>query len=176
MSKFKSILEDIENVSKRQVIKQNKMSMTAIGLLFAAVVCALGGFSIEDPNSSLSTFLFTTSIFLLLGGIVKFFIGRECYLFQPTKSRLQKVTVYFDNKESQPLQYCIEEKRFDDLKGMKRQLNTGIKLEAMIASDKKFAAVQISEYIPYAYQAVSPVICYYGKEAECFSSSLPGKQ
>lgn len=99
-------------------------------------------------------------------------MGRECYLFKPTGSHLQKTTVYFDNKESQPLQYCIEERRFEDLKHMKRQVNTGIKLEAMVASDRKFAAVQISEYVPYTYEAVSPVVCYYDSDAESFLKNL----
>ena len=99
-------------------------------------------------------------------------MGRECYLFRPTGSHLQKITVYFDAKESQPLQYCIEEKRFEDLRQLKRQINTGVKLDVMLTGDKKFAAVQLSEYVPYAYEAISPVICYYGEEAKNFSHYL----
>ena len=172
MSKYKTIVEDIENVTERKVIKQNEFSVIALGTFVIGGVCAWAGFSIEDPNSSVSTFLFTASVCLIIGSIVKFCMGREYYLFKPTGSRLQKTTVYFDNKESQPLQYCIEERRFEDLKHMKRQVNTGIKLEAMVASDRKFAAVQISEYVPYTYEAVSPVVCYYDSDAESFLNNL----
>ena len=172
MSKYKTITEDIETVTNKEVVKQNRVSLVALGLVVAAVLCVAGGWAIEDPNSSLSTFLFTEAVFLFLGGIVKFFMGRECYLFRPTGSHLQKITVYFDAKESQPLQYCIEEKRFEDLKQLKRQINTGVKLDVMLTGDKKFAAVQLSEYVPYAYEAISPVICYYGEEAKNFSHYL----
>lgn len=172
MSKYKSIVEDIENASECKVVKQNRVPVTAMALLVAAVLSTWGGMSVEDPNSSLSTFLFTAAVFLFFGGIVKFCMGRECYLFQPTGSRLKKTTVYFDNKESLALQNCLEEKKFDRLQQLKRQLNTGVKLEAMIADDRKFAALQVSEYIPYSYEAVSPVICYYGNEAENLAGFL----
>ena len=75
--------------------------------------------------------------------------------------------MYFDVHESDNLQDCMEMKRFEDLKKMKREKDTGVKVEAMIADDQKFAAVQISEYIPYSYEAVTPVMCYYGEEAPC---------
>lgn len=172
MSKYKTITEDIETVTNKEVVKQNKVSLIAFGLVTIAILFTVGGWSIDDPNSFLSTFLYTAAVFLFLGGIIKFFMGRESYLFRPTGSHLQKMTVYFDSKESQPLQYCIEEKRFEDLKQLKRQINTGVKLDVMIAGDKKFAAVQLSEYVPYAYEAISPVICYYGEEAKNFSRYL----
>ena len=83
--------------------------------------------------------------------------------------------MYFDVHESDNLQDCMEMKRFEDLKKMKREKDTGVKVEAMIADDQKFAAVQISEYIPYSYEAVTPVMCYYGEEARLLASYLqPG--
>lgn len=172
MYNYKSIVEDIENVSERKVVKQKKMPVAAIGLLVGAGICVLGGMAIEDPNSSLSTFLFTTAVFLFLVSVVKFWIGKECYLFKPTGSCLQKTTVYFDNKESLALQNSLADKRFEELKQLKRQFDTGVKLEIMFAADRKFVALQVSEYVPYTYQAVSPVICYYGNEAENFMSFL----
>lgn len=168
MGKFKTIHEDIETVTNKEVIKQNSLSMMGIGLMGGAVVLFIAGFMIENPNSSVSTFLFSAAVALLVGGLIKFFISRSCYLFRPTNSRLKAVTLYFDNKECDSLQACMEMKRFEDLKRLKRQVNTGIKVEAMVAGDSKFAAVQISEYIPYTYEAVTPVMCYYGEEAKTF--------
>ena len=86
--------------------------------------------------------------------------------------KLKTMTMYFDVHESDNLQDCMEMKRFEDLKKMKREKDTGVKVEAMIADDQKFAAVQISEYIPYSYEAVTPVMCYYGEEARLLASYL----
>lgn len=172
MAKYKNLDEDIEIITNREVVKKNKVSMGAIGFILLAVLCILGGMSIEDPNSSLSTFLFTAAVFMAIGGLVKFFMGRNCYFFRPTGSKINKMILYFDPRESQTLQYCMEEKKFEDLKNLKRQVNTGTKVEVMAAGDQKFAAVQVYEYIPYNYEAVTPVFCYYGDEARNFFGFL----
>lgn len=166
MEKYKTIQEDIENVTNKEVVKHTRISVVAVGLIVAAVVFAVVGKSFEDPNSSMPTFLFTTSAFLLLAGIIKLFVGRICYTFKPTKSRLKPVTLFFDVHETNALQNCVEMKRFDELTRLKREKDSGVKFEAMIAGDGKFAAIQISEYIPYTYEAITPVLCFYGQEAQ----------
>lgn len=170
MGKYKNIREDIENVSNKEVVKQTQVSMVAVGLLIAAVLCAVVGASYQDPNSSMPTSMFTLSGILFLGGIVKLFVSRSCYMFKPTKSRLKSVTMYFDVHESDALQACVEMKRFADLSHLKREKDSGIKLDALIANDGKFAAVQVSEYVPYTYETVTPVICYYGEEAQVLAA------
>lgn len=172
MEKYKTILEDIENVSNREVVKQKRISGVGVGLLIAAVVCAVAGKSFEDPNTSLPTLFFTVAALLLLAGIVKMFVGKTCYTFQPTKSKLQPLTLYFDIHESVALQNCVEMKRFDELSRLKREKDSGIKLEAMLTEDGKFAALQVLEYVPYTYEAITPVKCYYGEEASHLSSYL----
>ena len=170
MEKYKTISEDIENVSNRDVVKHSRISGIGVGMIVAAVVCAIAGKSFEDPNSSLPAFFFTVSALLLLAGIVKVFVGRTCYTFKPTKSRLQPFTLYFDVHESVALQNCVEMKRFDELNRLKREKDTGIKLEAMVTGDGTFAALQISEYVPYTYEAITPVRCYYGDDARTLFS------
>jgi len=165
MEKYKTILEDIENIANQEVVKQIQISKAGVVLIALAVGCALAGKGFEDPNSSLPTFFFTASAFLFLAGIVKLFVSRTCYAFKPTKSKLQPVTLFFDIHEEAALQNCVETKRLEELAHLKREKNTGIKLEALVSGDGKFAALQILEYVPYTYEAVTPVMCYYGDEA-----------
>lgn len=165
MEKYDVLPEDIERVSEQQVIRKNKVSMVAIGLILLAILLAVGGFSATDPNSSVATFLYTAALFVFFAGIVKFCMGRNCYFFKPTGSQIRQVTLYFDNKERHLLQDYIENKNFDALTQLKRQINTGVKVEAMVAADNRFVAVQLSEYVPYTYEAVTPVMCYYEEDA-----------
>lgn len=172
MENFKIIQEDIINVSNNEVVKKNAISGVAVGLLLAGIGCAVAGKSFEDPNSAVPSFLFTLAVCLFLGAIIKFFVSRNCYLYLPAKSRLYTSTFYFDIHDSNDLQVCMEMKRFDELSRLKREKDTGVKLEAMIAKSGDFAAVQISEYIPYTYQAITPVMCYYGKDAKALVASV----
>ena len=106
MEKYKTIQEDIENVTNKEVVKQTRLSGVAGMLILAALGCAAGGMAFEDPNSSIPTFLFTIAAFLFLGGIVKLFVDRSYYQFRPTKSKLKPMTFYFDVHEGDTLQNC----------------------------------------------------------------------
>lgn len=176
MERYTIMPEDIEHVTNRKVVKQNKVSMVAIGFILLAIFFTLGAFSITDPNSSLSTFLLTAAVFLLFGGIIKFCMGRSCYFFKPTGSPVKQMTVYFDNKECQHLKDCMASGKFEVLKHLKRQINSGVKVDAMVAADNHFVAVQLSEYVPYTYEAISPVMCYYGDDARTLSDFFKGSR
>lgn len=172
MEKFKTIQEDIENVTNKEVVKKSKISLVAIGLIVVAIVFGVIGMGSADPNASWPSFLFTIAAMLLLGGIIKLFVSRSCWIFKPTNSKLKEMTLYFDVHESDALQTCIEMKRFEDLKQMKRKKDSGVRIEAMISGDQRFAAVQVAEYVPYSYEAVTPVVCYYGEDAKSFVNNL----
>lgn len=172
MEKFKTIQEDIENVTNQEVVKKGKISLVAIALIIIAVILVVVGMGSGDPNASWPSFLFTVAAMLFLGGIVKLFVSRSCWIFRPTNSKLKEMTLYFDVHESDALQTCIEMKRFEDFKQMKRKKDSGVRVEAMVSDDQRFAAVQVAEYVPYSYEAVTPVVCYYGDDAKSFVSSF----
>ena len=172
MEKFKTIQEDIENVTNQEVVKKGKISLVAIALIIIAVILVVVGMGSEDPNASWPSFLFNVAAMLFLGGIVKLFVSRSCWIFKPTNSKLKEMTLYFDVHESDALQTCIEMKRFEDFKQMKRKKDSGVRVEAMVSDDQRFAAVQVAEYVPYSYEAVTPVVCYYGDDAKSFVNSF----
>lgn len=172
MEKFKTIQEDIENVTNQEVVKKGKISLVAIALIIIAVILVVVGMGSEDPNASWPSFLFTVAAMLFLGGIVKLFVSRSCWIFKPTNSKLKEMTLYFDVHESDALQTCIEMKRFEDFKQMKRKKDSGVRVEAMVSDDQRFAAVQVAEYVPYSYEAVTPVVCFYGDDAKSFVNSF----
>ncbi|MEG0795843.1 MAG: hypothetical protein RR397_04945 [Odoribacter sp.] len=174
MGKYKNIQEDIENITNKEVVKQFHLSGMGMILFVAGILMALGAMLFDDPNSSMSTFLYTTSGCLLIAGLIKLLVSRSCYFFRPTKSRIKELTLYFDVHESINLQTCMEMKRFDELSKLKRVKDAGVKIEAMLAGDQKFAAIQISEYIPYSYEAVTPVLCYYGEDARNLVNYING--
>lgn len=165
MEKYIAITEDIENVTNREVIRQNRISVMALSWLVLSVVLFWGAYAIADPNSSVATFLYTTSVFVFLGSVVKLCLGRKCYLFKPTGSRVKARTIYFDNKERSALENCMETADFTVLEKLKRQINTGVKMEIWVAQDGQFAALQLAEYVPYTYEPSTPVKCYYNENA-----------
>lgn len=172
MEKYKTIHEDIENVTNNQVIKKGSISFIGLSLMAVAIILAVIGMQSKDPNASWPSFLFTASAFVFLGGVIKFFVSRSCYMFRPTNSKVAELTLFYDVHEGEALKDCIEMKRFESLKSLKKAKDSGVRIQAMVANDQKFAAVQVSEYVPYTYEAVTPVVCYYGDEAKSFVNFL----
>lgn len=165
MGKYKTLVQEIENATERKVAKRNRISLPAAGMVILGVVALAGGMGFDDPNSAVPTFLYTAGALLLLAGVVKLFVSRSAFVYLPTKSRLKGATFYFSPQESDALQACMEMKRFDDLKQLKREKDTGVKLETLYSADGSFAAVQMLEYVPYTYEAITPALCYYGEDA-----------
>ena len=81
MERYAVITEDIENVTNREVVRQNRISMASIGFILLSVFLALWAFSITDPNSSFSTFLLTTAVFYAVGGNRKVLYGKKVLFF-----------------------------------------------------------------------------------------------
>lgn len=174
MGKYKIIHEDIENINSKEIAKQANVSVVAIIVILVALAFGAWGMTFDDPNSSMPTFLFTVSAVLFLGGVIKLLVSRKRYVYLPTKSALRLVTLYFDVHASDALQDCLQMKRFDDLSHIKREKDNGVKVEAMLSGDGCFAAVQVLEYVPYSFEAVTPVMCFYKEDAAKLSAVLLG--
>lgn len=172
MGKYRTLVQDIENATECKVAKRNRISLPGAVMAVLGVFALAGGMGFDDPNSVVPTFLFTAGALLLLAGVVKLCVSRSAFVYLPTKSRLKGATFYFGTQEGDALQSCLEMKRFDDLKRLKREKDTGVKLEALFAADGTFAAVQVLEYVPYTYEAVTPALCYYGEDARVLTYCL----
>ncbi len=172
MGKYKIIHEDIENINSKEIAKQVNISVVAIIIILIALALGACGMAFEDPNSSMPTFLFTTAAILFLCGVIKLLVSRKRYVYLPTKSTLKLVTLYFDVHASDELQNCLQMKRFDELSRIKREKDNGVKVEAMLSGDGQFVAAQVLEYVPYSFEAVTPVMCFYGEDAGKLSAAL----
>ena len=104
--------------------------------------------------------------------MIKLLVSRKRYVYLPTKSTLKLVTLYFDVHASDELQNCLQMKRFDELSRIKREKDNGVKVEAMLSGDGQFVAAQVLEYVPYSFEAVTPMICFYREDAGKLSAAL----
>lgn len=172
MGKYKTIYEEIENKLNKDIRKQTRLSISALVVIIVGIV--IGGIALlfDDLNSSIPSFLFTLSILLILGGVVKLLVSRTCYVYLPTQSRMKSATYYFDVRESDIIQDCLQMKRFDELARLERRHDNGVKVDILCAENGNFTAVQVSEYIPYTFEAITPVMYYSGEEARRLAVAL----
>lgn len=55
---------------------------------------------------------------------------------------------------------------------MKSEQDGNLRLDIILSQDKKFAAVQIFQFVPYAYNQITPVHYYTNGEATSLSLFL----
>lgn len=174
MEKYKTIHEEIECAAHQDVARQMNISWVAVAVIVAGVLCGVWGMTFEDPNSSMPTFLFTAAVLFGLGGMIKLLVSRNGYVYMPTKSRLNPVTVYYDVHASDELQNALQMNRPEVLGQLKRVKDNGVKVHALVSADDRFAAVQVLEYVPYTFEAVTPVMYFKGDAARRFSAVIKG--
>lgn len=172
MEKYRIIHEDIENLHSDEIAKRTNISVVAVVFVLVALAFGGWGMTFDDLNSSLPTFLFTAAAILFFSGMIKLLVSRRRYVYLPTKSALKLKTLYFDVHTRDELQDCLKMKRFDELSHIKREKDNGVKVEAMLSGDRQFAAVQVLEYIPYSFEAVTPVMYFYKEDACKLSAAL----
>ena len=172
MEKFKVMHEDIKNIESAEITKKSNISIVAIIVIIAGIVSGMGAMYFEDPNSAMPSLLITLSAIFIIGGIIKLVISHTVYIYKPTKSLLKLKTIYFPNNSCDELQNCLSSNRFDEISSIKQEKNHGLKLEVLVSKDKQFIAVQILQYIPYNFEPISPITCYFNDNAQKLVTAL----
>lgn len=66
----------------------------------------------------------------------------------------------------------LEERAFDGQKEIRVKNDGGLRIDYMTSQDGRFVAVQLFQYVPYAYEPVSDIFYYTGDDAGAFVNCL----
>ena len=98
-------------------------------------------------------------------GIFRLFWKSKEVIYLPTKSVAKEHSVFFDLKHVDTLMNFVNSGSFStDLK-IKSEASGNIRMDVMLSADKKFAAVQLFQFVPYTYQPITPVQYFTNEEA-----------
>ena len=134
--------------------------MLLIGILAFASI-----FELDDKSSTASMALMVLGTGLFLMGIFRLFWKSKEVIYLPTKSVAKEHSVFFDLKHVDTLMNFVNSGSFStDLK-IKSEASGNIRMDVMLSADKKFAAVQLFQFVPYTYQPITPVQYFTNEEA-----------
>lgn len=134
--------------------------MLLIGILAFASI-----FELDDKSSTASMALMVLGTGLFLMGIFRLFWKSKEVIYLPTKSVAKEHSVFFDLKHVDTLMDFVNSGSFStDLK-IKSEASGNIRMDVMLSADKKFAAVQLFQFVPYTYQPITPVQYFTNEEA-----------
>ncbi len=129
-------------------------------------------FELEDKSSTVSMALMVLGTGLFLMGIFRLFWKSKEVIYLPTKSVAKEHSIFFDLKHMDALRNLVNSGSFSAGSNIKSEASGNIRMDVILSADKKFAAVQLFQFIPYTYQPITSVQYFTDEQASAVIAFL----
>lgn len=150
------------DIAKR--ISIAKLSVSCVMLLIGILLFATT-FQLEDNSSTVSMALMVFGTALFLYGIFSLFWKSKEVIYVPTGSIVNERSIFFDLKHLDYLADQVNSATFHADSKVKSEVSGNLRMDVILSSDNKFAAVQLFQFVPYTYQPVTSVHYFIGEQA-----------
>ena len=141
-------------------------------MLVVGVIAFASTFGLEDKSSTVSMALMVLGTGLFLMGIFRLFWKSKEVVYLPTGSVAKEHSVCFDLKHMDSLVNIVNSGSFSADSEIKSESNGNIRMDIILSEDKKFAAVQLFQFVPYNYQPITSVQYYTNESASAVVAFL----
>ena len=148
------------------------------GVLISSVMLLIGilafasTFELDDKSSTTSMALMVLGTGLFLMGIFRLFWKSKEVVYLPTKSVAKEHSVFFDLKHMDAFKNLVNWGSFFADSKIKSEARGNIRMDVILSADKKFAAVQLFQFVPYTYQPITSVQYFTNEEASAIVAFL----
>lgn len=147
------------------------------GICLVAGGIALLVLSVEMPlRDTPQMVLFTLGCLTAIAGAIALFVaafsdsGR--YRFKPTGVLLRRYERYINNADRMLCHEILRKGSFEQLKSLRTENSTGIRLRIYLSDDHTSALVQLEECSPYQFAATTPVVSVDGDDARYIAALI----
>lgn len=141
-------------------------------ILLVGVLAFVSTFEMEDRSSTLSMGLMVLGTGMFLIGIFRLFWKSKEVVYLPTKSVAKEQSVFFDLKYMDQLKEMVQKGEFPADTKLKGENSGNIRMDVILSEDKKFAAVQLFQFVPYTYNPITSVLYFTNGEASALAAFL----
>ena len=134
-------------------------------MLLAGVIAFVSTFEMEDRSSTISMGLMVLGTALFLIGVFRLFWKSKEIVYLPTGSVAKEQSIFFDLKHLDELTDMVKSGDFSMQSTAKGGTSGNLRLDVMLSEDRKFAAVQLFQFVPYTYNPVTSVRYFTNGEA-----------
>lgn len=148
------------------------------GLIFSGIMLLIGvlafisTFEMEDRSSTLSMGLMVLGTGLFLIGIFRLFWKSKEVVYLPTGSIAKEQSVFFDLKYMDQLKEIVKLGTFSADTNLKGGTSGNLRMDIILSEDKKFAAVQLFQFVPYTYNPITSVQYFTNGEVSAVADFL----
>ena len=160
--------------SHPDIVKRTSLS----GVIFSGLILLVGvlafvsTFEMEDRSSTLSMGLMVIGSGMFLIGIFRLFWKSKEVVYLPTGSVAKEQSIFFDLKYMDQLKEMVKSGMFPVDTMLKSESSGNIRMDVILSEDKKFAAVQLFQFVPYTYNPITSVQYFTNGEASAVAAFL----
>ena len=169
MATIQTIDATIFASSHPDIAKRTSVSGVLISsvMLLVGILAFASTFELEDKSSTVSMAL------MVLGtGLFRLFWKSKEVIYLPTKSVAKEHSIFFDLKHMDALRNLVNSGSFSAGSNIKSEASGNIRMDVILSADKKFAAVQLFQFIPYTYQPITSVQYFTDEQASAVIASI----
>ena len=148
------------------------------GLIFSGLMLLIGvlafisTFEMEDRSSTLSMGLMVLGSGLFLIGIFRLFWKSKEVVYLPTGSIAKEQSIFFDLKYMDQLKEIVKSGTFSADTNLRGGASGNLRMDIILSEDKKFAAVQLFQFVPYTYNPITSVQYFTNGEGSAVADFL----
>ena len=174
--------------SHPDIAKRTSVSGVLISsvMLLVGILAFVSTFELDDKSSTVSMALMVLGTGLFLMGIFRLFWKSKEVIYLPTKSVAKehsifssaasdvykRQSIFFDLKHMDALRNLVNSGSFSAGSHIKSEASGNIRMDVILSADKKFAAVQLFQFIPYTYQPITSVQYFTDEQASAVIAFL----
>lgn len=156
---FSAVHPQLEKqISVKQILVSSSLALFGvIGIVFSLVV--------DKSESTLCMAFLTIGILLMLFALYRFFTKSKEMIYKPTGSEVRSDSLYMDSVELQSLKQMMAKNEFSTSSRLVFKEGGNGRLDYMVSKDGRFMAIQLLQFVPYTYEAVTGVYYYTDNDA-----------
>ena len=153
-------------LGKHVSVKQILLSML---IALCGVISIVFSLNQDKSDSTLSMALLAVGIILILFALYRFFTKSHEMIYKPTGSEVRSGSLYMDMVELQSLKGMMEKNDFSASSRLAFKEGGNGRLDYLVSKDGRFVAIQLFQFVPYTYEAVTGVFYYTDDDAVAVS-------
>ena len=147
-----------KQISVKQILLSSCIALFGVrGIVLSLVM--------DKSESILCMAFLTIGILLMLFALYRFFTKSKEMIYKPTGSEVRSDSLYMDSVELQSLKQMMVKNEFSTSSRLVFKEGGNGRLDYMVSKDGRFMAIQLLQFVPYTYEAVTGVYYYTDNDA-----------
>lgn len=165
----------LDNEDKNVEIRKKSLIPSVVLMIIALVLIIIPATPIKFGHYA-CLLMVILGVIVLIFAVLKFWGDstrhKNVYVYVPDNQMMKHYSVYVDSADMAKVNSCIAKLSFGDLASVKKRMTSGHYIDVLGTPAGNYYLIQMMDYVPHQFEAVSPVAVLTGQSAEIMSKLI----